>query len=89
MGNPDHTAVIVSDSVLSAQVQDGADVKPSVIGTLEVVEQSVGSPPKRQKYDLSQLQLGELWIYRPVGMVAYLGTILEMECPPHVPAIAV
>lgn len=89
MGNPDHTAVIVSDSVPSAQVQDGADVKPSVIGTLEVVEQSVGSPPKRQKYDLSQLQLGELWIYRPVGMVAYLGTILEMECPPHVPAIAV
>lgn len=89
LGNPDHTAVIVADSIPSSSVSDGANVKPSVIGVLEVVEQSVGSPPKREKYDLSQLQVGEVWIYRPIGMVTYLGTTLEMECPPHLGAISV
>ena len=89
LGNPDHTAVIVTDSVPLAPVADGASVKPSVLGIIEVVEQSVGSPPKREKYDLSQLQVGELWIYRPIGIVTYLGTTLEIECPPHVGAMSI
>ncbi|KAI0789205.1 hypothetical protein C8Q75DRAFT_718650 [Abortiporus biennis] len=84
LGNPDHTAIIVSDSVPSVAVEDGMIVKPADIGYLEVVEQGVGSPPKRVKYDLSQFESGELWVYRPVSMEEYLGTMLVVEPPPSV-----
>ncbi|CAL1697888.1 unnamed protein product [Somion occarium] len=87
MGAPDHTAVIVSDSIPSVSVSDGAIVKPGSIGVLEVVEQSRGTPPKREKYDLNKLKVGELWIYRPVGMTDYLGTTIEAKCPDRVNAL--
>jgi len=89
LGDPDHTAVIVADSTPSEALSDGMSVKPGVVGVLEVVEQSVGSPPKRERYDLSQMTEGEIWIYRPVGMVEYVGSVLEAKCPEGVNALSV
>ncbi|KAL6298409.1 hypothetical protein BKA93DRAFT_811399 [Sparassis latifolia] len=89
LGNPDHTAVIVSDAVPTCAVGDGMSVTPSGLGTLEVVEQSVGNPPARALYNLGGLEEGEIWIYRPVGMLEYVGTLLEAKCPETVSARSV
>jgi len=75
LGDPDHTAVIVLDAVPSTttSVEDGCDLSPADLGILVVVEQSVGRLPKKTEYDLSMLEEGEMWIYRPIGIQAYLG----------------
>jgi hypothetical protein len=78
LGAPDHTAVVVAtymSSVKGANTQptSGQAIAPWEVGILEVVEQSKGSPPKRAEYDLKGMEKGEIWIYRPVGMEAYLG----------------
>ncbi|KAH9856270.1 hypothetical protein C2E23DRAFT_866290 [Lenzites betulinus] len=88
LGNPDHTAVIVSDMVPRAAVTNGLSVPPREMGTLEVIEQSLGNPPKRATYDLSQMEEGEIWIYRPVGMEAYVGSLLVGKCPEGVNALS-
>ena len=72
LGFPDHTAVIVNDSIPLPTAKDGCSLKPSDLGTIAVVEQSQGHPPSRKDYDLNYLQEGEMWIYRPIGMKAYL-----------------
>ncbi|KAI0261385.1 hypothetical protein BC834DRAFT_1028260 [Gloeopeniophorella convolvens] len=82
LGNPDHTAVLVTDTVPRCAVADGASVSPADIGSLTVVEQSAGVVPKRESYDLAKLQEGEVWVYRPVGMVEYLGSTLSVDIPP-------
>ncbi|KAI0651353.1 hypothetical protein C8Q79DRAFT_932887 [Trametes meyenii] len=87
LGNPDHTAVIVSDMVPHTQVADGKSVPPREMGLLEVVEQGVTSPPKRAKYDLAKLEEGEVWIYRPVPLEEYVGPALAPECPEGVNAL--
>ncbi|OCH88502.1 hypothetical protein OBBRIDRAFT_734332 [Obba rivulosa] len=87
LGNPDHTAVIVADTVPRVSVADGQSVKPAEIGTLEVVEQSAGKLPARASYDLSGLEEGEVWIYRPVSMLEYVGALLEPHCPDGVNAL--
>ncbi|KAI0696393.1 hypothetical protein C8T65DRAFT_814378 [Cerioporus squamosus] len=89
LGNPDHTAVIVSDMVPKTGVADGVMVRPAKMGTLEVIEQSLGKPPRRARYDLSQFQEGEVWIYRPVGLEAYVGTLLGPTCPEGLNALSV
>ena len=89
LGDPDHTAVVVRDAVPNRRVSDGDAVRPGELGTLEVVEQSIGQPPARQRYDLSKLQEGEIWIYRPIGMETYVGTQLTPKCPDNVQAISV
>ncbi|KAI0085540.1 hypothetical protein BDY19DRAFT_1020933 [Irpex rosettiformis] len=89
LGTPDHTAIITGEAVPRVAVTDGLAIKPSEVGTLEVVEQSVGSPPKKERYDLSQLQEGEVWIYRPIAMEVYIGATLAAQCPDHVSAISV
>ncbi|RPD76971.1 hypothetical protein L226DRAFT_483206 [Lentinus tigrinus ALCF2SS1-7] len=90
LGNPDHTAVIVSDMVPRTSVADGMMVRPAEMGTLEVIEQSLGTPPKRARYDLSQFQEGEVWIYRPVGMEAYVGcSQVAPKCPEGMNALSV
>ena len=89
LGNPDHTAVIVSEMVPKTSVADGMMVPPSQMGTLEVVEQSLGKPPARARYDLAQFEEGEVWIYRPVGMEAYVGAVLSAKCPEGVNALTV
>ncbi|EKM52326.1 uncharacterized protein PHACADRAFT_260650 [Phanerochaete carnosa HHB-10118-sp] len=89
LGDPDHTAVIVKDAVPSKSVRDGAVVLPSELGTLEVIEQSVGSPPSRMHYDLNMFQEGEMWIYRPIGIEAYVGCLLAPQCPDNVQAMTI
>ena len=89
MGAPDHTAIIVSDCVPSVEVADGMLVKPGGVGILEVVEQGKTTAPKREKYDLKGLKEGELWIYRPVGMVEYLKTDLVVKCPANIGALSI
>ena len=85
LGFPDHTAVIVNDSIPLPTAKDGGSLKPSDLGTIAVVEQSQGSPPSRKDYDLNYLQEGEMWIYRPIGMKAYLGVAeLTVEPPEEV-----
>ncbi|TFY63901.1 hypothetical protein EVJ58_g2963 [Rhodofomes roseus] len=91
MGNPDHTAVIVSDAVPSVQVADGQFMKPADLGTLEVVEQSVSTDirPKRNQCVMSGFEEGEIWIYRPVSMQAYIGCTLQAECPEGINALRI
>lgn len=89
LGTPDHTAIIVSETIPRVAVADGQAVQPSEVGRLVVVEQSVGSPPKQQSYDLSQLQEGEVWVYRPIGMELYIGAALTAQCPEGVAALSI
>jgi hypothetical protein len=88
LGDPDHTAIIVRDSRPTRQPVNGQLLSPMELGSLEVVEQSVTSPPLRKEYDLNAFEKGEMWIYRPVGMQAYLGTSLVAQCPEDVPAVS-
>ena len=81
LGDPDHTAVLVEDTVPRCTVADGESVRPADVGVLTVVEQSAGRAPKRDSYDLAKLQEGEFWVYRPVGMVEYLGSTLDIDIP--------
>jgi hypothetical protein len=37
-----------------------------------MAEQSQGRPPSRTEYDPKYFQEGEMWIYWPIGMKAYL-----------------
>lgn len=88
LGFPDHTSVIVTDSIPLPTAKDGCSLKPSALGTIAVVEQSQGHPPSRKEYDLSYLQEGEMWIYRPIGMKAYLDVgELTVEPPEEVQAL--
>jgi hypothetical protein len=73
LGEPDHTAVVVRETVPRVVVEDGGPLSPEELGSLEVVEQSVGQLPERRVYDLRGFEEGEMWIYRPVGLEAYLG----------------
>jgi len=83
LGDPDHTAVIVSDCVPSVSPKDGACLRPPDLGVLAVIEQSQGQLPERREYDLDCLEEGEMWIYRPIGMVAYLGVSDITAVPPE------
>ncbi|KAF8317604.1 hypothetical protein DL93DRAFT_2095598 [Clavulina sp. PMI_390] len=79
LGDPDHTAVVVSDTSVAGI--DGGNMGPdgtcplhaSAIGPLEVVEQSRTELPVRRTYDMTQFTAGQVWIYRPVSMLSYLG----------------
>jgi hypothetical protein len=81
LGNPDHTAVLVQDTVPRGVVEDGKSLKPADVGVLTVVEQSPGQTPKQNSYDLAKLRAGEVWVYRPVSMVEYLGSTLSIDIP--------
>jgi hypothetical protein len=81
LGDPDHTAVLVEDTVPRCAVADGQSVKPADVGVLTVVEQTAGHAPKRDSYDLGKLQQEEVWVYRPVGMIMYLGSTLSIDIP--------
>jgi hypothetical protein len=73
LGNPDHTAVVVSADNTALPVSDGSSLRPGQLGHLEVVEQSQGQLPQRRTYDLESMSEGEVWIYRPVGLEKYVG----------------
>lgn len=89
LGEPDHTAVLVEDTVPRRAVADGQSVKPADVGVLTVVEQTAGRAPKRESYDLANLQQGEVWVYRPVGMATYLGSTLSIDIPSGLETFAV
>jgi len=77
-GFPDHTAVIVKDQVIPGlEPYDGMELRPQELGRLEVVEQSVKSPPHRNVIELAGMQKGDVWIYRPIGLEKYIGFRLE------------
>ena len=84
-----HTAIIVSNSEPSIPVSDGKSVKPTDLRSLEVVEQTPGNAPARRLYDLTRIQEGELWIYRPIGMKAYVGAYLSCKCPDDAQVVSV
>ncbi|KAH9975044.1 hypothetical protein BGW80DRAFT_1299730 [Lactifluus volemus] len=81
LGDPDHTAVLVQDTV-PLRVADGTSINPADVGVLTVVEQTPGQTPKQKSYDLAKLREGEVWVYRPVSMVKYLGSMLRRDIPP-------
>lgn len=86
LGDPDHTAVIVSDGppIPAATKGDlGVNIPPSDLGHLTVVEQSVGQPPVRKDYNLHGLEEGEIWIYRPIALETYLGISDLTPTPPE------
>jgi hypothetical protein len=89
LGEPDHTAVLVEDTVPRCAVADGQSVAPAEVGVLTVADQSLGRVPKRESFDLAKLQQGEMWVYRPVGMVEYLGSTLSVDIPPGLEVFAV
>ena len=69
-------------------VQGGVVLSPSDLGGLEVIEQSTGSPPSRARYNLGMYQEGEMWIYRPRCMKAYVGDCLfTPQCPDNIQAL--
>ncbi|KAA1466801.1 hypothetical protein DENSPDRAFT_862705 [Dentipellis sp. KUC8613] len=80
-GNPDHTAVITADAVPTRTPVHGGALHPSELVQLEVVEQGVDSPPVKKTYPLAGFKDGEVWIYRPVGMQAYVGAELAPTPP--------
>jgi hypothetical protein len=89
LGDPDHTAVIVSDgppipaATKPPHGEPGASIPPSDLGQLTVVEQSVGQPPVRKDYSLHGLEEGEIWIYRPIALETYLGISDLTPTPPE------
>lgn len=60
LGDPDHTAVIVSDAVPSRTPIDGQALLPSELHSLEVIEQSAGKVPTKRRYDLTAFSAGEV-----------------------------
>jgi hypothetical protein len=83
IGAPDHTSIVVSDCVPLGTPVDGGSFLPEQLGGLDVVEQSVstGILPKRQRHEMQGIDSGEVWIYRPVGMKAYLGAEFTAKKP--------
>lgn len=81
IGSPDHTAIIVRDQQPLKTPCDFEAMRPADLGQLEVVEQSVHSPPSRQVYQLGGMEAGEIWIYRPIGMEVYLKFIFSVNWP--------
>jgi len=94
LGNPDHTAIIVEDSFIRTKLspspmnEDGTlELRPASIGTITVIEQAIRQLPVRNRYDLSTLAQGEVWIYRPISMAKYLGQEkVTAVWPPPLPA---
>lgn len=87
LGDPDHTAVIVKDQIPRITPSDGVSMAPGDLVQLEVVEQSVHSPPTRNVHRLEGMTQGELWIYRPVGMEAYLKLLFAVNWPEGMEAL--
>jgi hypothetical protein len=81
LGQPDHTAIIVSDQRPLRTPLNDEPLRPADLGSLEVVEQSVHSPPSRKVYQLSGMEAGEVWIYRPISMEGYLKFLFSGERP--------
>ncbi|GAA6028515.1 hypothetical protein JCM8097_007259 [Rhodosporidiobolus ruineniae] len=79
LGDPDHTALILSAAppLSPPSPADDTLTDPSYplssLVSLTVLEQSLGHAPKVATYDLAALSEGEVWIYRPCGMRTLCG----------------
>ena len=73
--------MLLKDTIPRCAVGDGQSVKQADVGVLTVVEQTAGRAPKREFYDLAKSQQRDVWVYRPVGMVEYLGSTLSTKIP--------
>ncbi|KDE06223.1 hypothetical protein MVLG_03500 [Microbotryum lychnidis-dioicae p1A1 Lamole] len=83
LGDPDHTAVIVEVGTPKLTPADGEEIDVTQLPDLTVVEQSQGRPPLLNTYNLSTMSTGEVWLYRPVPLVEYVGTEIKVEWPPQ------
>lgn len=50
---------------------------------MTVVEQSQGVLPAEKVYDMSAMTEGEVWIYRPVPLIDYVGSEVSPTWPPQ------
>ena len=82
------TAVIVDDSYPQNNPVHGETLPPASLGSLEVIEQSLGKAPRRARYDLAAFEAGEMWIYRPIGLESYVGHLMTADFPPSGHTIA-
>lgn len=78
LGDPEHTAVVVSADVPPQPFGRDAHTPLKSIGHVEVVEQTQGAVPSRRFYDLSTMECGEVWIYRPASLRKVVGC--DFEC---------
>lgn len=77
-----HTAVITAVGSPTSIPADGQPYPIAALVSLTVVEQSQGSLPVEKTYDLAAMSKGELWIYRPVGLVEFTGSEIAASWPP-------
>ncbi|KAI5476999.1 hypothetical protein MNV49_006957 [Pseudohyphozyma bogoriensis] len=82
LGDPDHTAVILSASPPSTPPTPNSPFPIASLVSLTVVEQSAGKVPTEAEYDMSAMTEGEVWIYRPAGLVDMVGTEVRADWPP-------
>ncbi|KAK4701958.1 hypothetical protein P7C70_g4263, partial [Phenoliferia sp. Uapishka_3] len=83
LGDPEHTAVIVAAGTPTTLPQDGQEYPIEALVSLTVVEQSQGAVPVERTYDMTAMSEGQIWIYRPVPLVEYVGTEIGAEWPPN------
>ncbi|GAA5824989.1 hypothetical protein JCM11251_006054 [Rhodosporidiobolus azoricus] len=85
LGDPDHTALILSASPPSS-LPSPSPQNPltdpsyplSALVSLTVLEQSLGRAPRVASYDLAAMSEGEVWIYRPVPARKVFGGVDEV-----------
>ncbi|KAK4050314.1 hypothetical protein OIV83_003635 [Microbotryomycetes sp. JL201] len=82
LGDPDHTAVVVDVGQPASLPAPGESYPISSLANLTVVEQSQGVAPSQATYDMTSMSKGEVWIYRPVPLVKYVGTEITAQWPP-------
>lgn len=63
--------------------EDGQSYHFSQLGSVTVVEQSQGVAPAEATYVLADMTQGEVWFYRPVGLVDFVGAEVSPEFPPR------
>ncbi|KAI9601213.1 hypothetical protein H4Q26_001020 [Puccinia striiformis f. sp. tritici PST-130] len=70
LGDPDHTAIIID---AHGNTITETDTPPYKLGYITVIEQSLKQIPVRRTYDLSTIQAGQVWLYRPMAEETLLG----------------
>ncbi|POW15950.1 hypothetical protein PSHT_06903 [Puccinia striiformis] len=84
LGDPDHTAIIID---AHGNTITETDTPPYKLGYITVIEQSLKQIPVRRTYDLSTIQAGQVWLYRPMAEETLLGNGRNSAVfPPPFPA---
>lgn len=78
-----HTAVVLSATPPTGELpKDGEQYHFSQLGSVTVVEQSQGVAPAEATYELANMTQGEVWFYRPVGLIDFVGAEVSARFPP-------